>query len=111
MRTKEDILEYAKDYYQRNKEKVKARRRERYRENYEGEKARQREYSKKYYHANADGSKRKAVEWMRENREIVNCRARLSRYKKAGVTELIERETKLLQELLENKQNKGIIKS
>ena len=111
MRTKEELLEYAKEYYQRNKEKVKARRRERYRENYEEERERQRKYSKKYYHANAEASKRKTGEWQRQNKDIVNCKARLRRYQKAGVVELVERETKLLTELLEKKQNKTIIKS
>ena len=43
---------------------------------------------------------------MRENKELVNARERLRRYKKQGKIELIEREEKLIAELVAARQNK-----
>jgi hypothetical protein len=46
------------------------------------------------------------VEWLRANKDLVNARARLSRYKKKGDMEAVEREKKLIAELLALKKNR-----
>lgn len=99
-------LEYAKEYYERNKERILERRRERWQNADDSMKERQREWSKEYYYRNAEKSNAKAVEWMRNNKELVNARERLRRYKKQNKVELIEREEKLIAELLAARQNK-----
>lgn len=99
-------LEYAKEYYERNKERILERRRERWQNADDSMKERQREWSKEYYYRNAEKSNAKAVEWMRNNKELVNARERLRRYKKQNKVELIEREEKLIAELIAARQNK-----
>ena len=99
-------LEYAKEYYERNKERILERRRERWKNADDEMKERQREWSKEYYYRNAEKSNAKAVEWMRNNKELVNARERLRRYKKQNKVELIEREEKLIAELVAARQNK-----
>jgi hypothetical protein len=101
-------LEYAKEYYERNKERILERRRERWQNADDRMKERQREWSKEYYYRNAEKSNAKAVEWMRNNKELVNARERLRRYKKQNKTELIEREEKLIAELVATRQNKRV---
>jgi hypothetical protein len=46
------------------------------------------------------------VEWLRANKELVNARARLSRYKKKGDTVAVEREEQLIATLLAQKKNR-----
>ena len=99
-------LEYAKEYYERNKERILERRRERWQNADDRMKERQREWSKEYYYRNAEKSNAKAVEWMRNNKELVNARERLRRYKKQNKIELIEREEKLIAELVAARENK-----
>lgn len=99
-------LEYAKEYYERNKERILERRRERWQNADNEMRERQREWSKEYYYRNAEKSNAKAVEWMRNNKELVNARERLRRYKKQNKIELIEREEKLIAELIAARQNK-----
>lgn len=99
-------LEYAKEYYERNKERILERRRERWQNADDSMKERQREWSKEYYYRNAEKSNAKAVEWMRNNKELVNARERLRRYKKQNKIELIEREEKLIAELVAARENK-----
>lgn len=101
-------LEYAKEYYERNKERILERRRERWQNADDSMKERQREWSKEYYYRNAEKSNAKAVEWMRNNKELVNARERLRRYKKQNKIELIEREEKLIAELVAARQNKRV---
>lgn len=101
-------LEYAKEYYERNKERILERRRERWQNADDRMKERQREWSKEYYYRNAEKSNAKAVEWMRNNKELVNARERLRRYKKQNKIELIEREEKLIAELVAARQNKRV---
>lgn len=97
-------LAYAKAYYIKNAERIKARRRERWKEGGEEAKVKQREYCRKYYHKNPTSSKERTIAWQKENREIVNSKARLKRYRDKGLTEAVEKEEKLLQKLLEEKQ-------
>ena len=97
-------LAYAKEYYERNAEKIKARRRERWQEGGEEAKAKQRQWCKESYHRNAEACKARTVAWQRANKEIVNCKARLKRYQQKGMTEAAQKEQKLLQELLEAKK-------
>lgn len=101
-------LEYAKEYYERNKERILERRRERWQNADTEMRERQREWSKEYYYRNAEKSNAKAVEWMRNNKELVNARERLRRYKKQNKIELIEREEKLIAELVAARQNKRV---
>ena len=97
-------LAYGAEYYERNKERIKARRRERWAKASEEERDRQREWSREHYHRTAEKSKARTVEWLRANRELVNARARLSRYKKRNDTVAIEREQALIAELLAQKR-------
>ena len=99
-------LAYGAEYYERNKERIKARRRERWAKASEEERDRQREWSREHYHRNSEKAKTRTVEWMRANRELVNARARLSRYKKLGKIEAVEREEALIAELLAQKREK-----
>jgi hypothetical protein len=101
-------LEYAKEYYERNRERILKQRKERWANADEETRERQRVWSREFYHRNSERSKEKAVEWMRNNREITNARARLWRYKKQNKTDLIEREEKLIAELLEARQRKSV---
>lgn len=105
MTLKSDIkkLEYGRDYYKRNREKVKARRRERWAEATTEQREQQRAWSREWYNRNSDKSKQRTVDWMRKNKELVNARVRLSRYKKQGKIELIEREERLIESLLKLK--------
>lgn len=105
MTLKSDIkkLEYGREYYKQNREKVKARRRERWAEATPEQREQQRLWSREWYNRNSDKSKQRTVEWMRKNKELVNARVRLSRYKKQGKTELIEREERLIESLLKIK--------
>lgn len=100
-------LAYGAEYYERNKERIKARRRERWAKASEEERDRQREWSREHYHRNSEKAKSKTVEWLRANRELVNARARLSRYKKKGDAGAVEREEALIAELLAQKKNRG----
>ena len=99
-------LAYGAEYYERNKERIKARRRERWAKASEEERDRQREWSREHYHRTAEKSKKRTVEWLRANKDLVNARARLSRYKKKGDVAAIEREEKLIAELLALKKNR-----
>lgn len=99
-------LAYGAEYYERNKERIKARRRERWAKASEEERDRQREWSREHYHRTAEKSKARTVEWLRANKDLVNARARLSRYKKKGNMEAVERERKLIAELLALKKNR-----
>lgn len=99
-------LEYGKEYYERNKERIKARRRERWKNADKETRERQREYSLEHYHANKEKSNARTVAWMRENRELVNARARLARYKKQGKDEAVKREEQLIATLLAQKKNR-----
>lgn len=101
-------LEYAKEYYERNKERILERRRKRWQNADDEMRQRQREWSKEYYYRNAEKSNSKTVEWMRNNRELVNARERLRRYKRQNKMELIEREEKLIAELIAARQNKRL---
>ena len=98
-------LAYGAEYYERNKERIKARRRERWAKASEEERDRQREWSREHYHRTAEKSKARTVEWLRANKELVNARARLSRYKK-GDTVAVEREEQLIATLLAQKKNR-----
>ena len=99
-------LEYAKEYYERNRERILEARKLRWKKATAEQREKQRECSKEHYHRNKEKSKANTVRWLRENKEIVNARARLSRYRKQGKTDLIEREEKLIAELLlKRKQN------
>lgn len=102
-------LAYGAEYYERNKERIKARRRERWAKASEEERDRQREWSREHYHRTAEKSKARAVEWHRANRELVNAKARLKRYKAKGLLEAVEREEQLIAMLLVQKQNNAII--
>ena len=86
-------LAYGAEYYERNKERIKARRR-------------QREWSREHYHRTAEKSKARTVEWLRANKDLVNARARLCRYKKKGDTEAVKREEQLIAALLAQKKNR-----
>lgn len=97
-------LAYGAEYYERNKERIKARRRERWAKASEEERDRQREWGREHYHRNSEKAKARTVEWMRANRELVNARARLSRYKKRNDTVAVEREQALIAELLAQKR-------
>jgi hypothetical protein len=103
-------LEYGKEYYERNKERIKARRRERWKNADKETRERQREYSLEHYHANKEKSNARTVAWMRENRELVNARARLARYKKQGRSEAAKNEEELIAVLLEKKQQSKKVK-
>ena len=99
-------LEYAKEYYERNRERILEARKLRWKKATVEQRERQRECSKEHYHRNKEKSKANTIRWLRENKEIVNARARLSRYRKQGKADLIEREEKLIAELLlKRKQN------
>ena len=98
-------LAYGAEYYERNKERIKARRRERWKNANEEERERQREWGRESYHRNPEKNKARAVEWMRTNKELVNARVRLSRYKKLGDNERIEREEALIAQLLAQKRS------
>ena len=114
MALKSDIkrLEYAKEYYQRNKEKIKARRRERWAEANEEQRAKHREECKRSYAKNPEKSKNRTLQWFKENRELVNARVRMYRYKKEGKTDLVLREQALIEQIkLKKSQNKSIIES
>lgn len=63
-------------------------------------------YGKDYYYRNYKKAHASTLKWMRENKECVNARARLRRYKKQNKIELIEREEKLIAELVVARQNK-----
>lgn len=65
MKSKEEIKEYRKQYYQKNREKLLNIQKEKYYKNIEE----QREYQRKYYY---EHGKEKAKEWRDENRE--KCR-------------------------------------
>ena len=97
-------LAYGAEYYERNKERIKAKRRERWAKASEEERDRQREWSREHYHRNNEKAKARTLEWMRANKDLVNARARLYRYKKAGKTEAVEREEALIAELLAQKR-------
>jgi hypothetical protein len=99
-------LAYGAEYYERNKERIKARRRERWAKASEEERDRQRECSREHYHRTAEKSKARTVEWLRANKDLVNARARLSRYKKKGDTEAVKREEKLIATLLAQKKDR-----
>ena len=99
-------LAYGAEYYERNKERIKARRRERWAKASEEERDRQRVASGEHYHKTAEASKKRTVEWLRANKELVNARARLSRYKKKGDKMAVEREEKLIAELLAQKKDR-----
>lgn len=96
-------LAYGKEYYERNKERILANRAERWKNADEETRYRQRECSREHYHRNKEKSNARTVAWMRENRELVNARNRLARYRKQGKAELIEREEALISELLAKK--------
>ena len=102
-------LAYGAEYYERNKERIKARRRERWAKASEEERDRQRMWGREHYHRNSEKNKAKTVEWLRANRELVNARARLSRYKKLGKTDAIEREEQLIAKLLALKKDRTIL--
>lgn len=102
-------LAYGAEYYERNKERIKARRRERWAKASEEERDRQREWSREHYHRTAGKCKARTVEWLRANKDLVNARARLSRYKKKGDTEAVKREEKLIAELLAQKKDRTTI--
>lgn len=97
-------LAYAREYYEKHKEYIKARRRERWKNADEEARDRQRMYGREWYHRNSEQSKSKTLSWMRANKELVNARVRLSRYRKQGKTELIEREETLIAQLLAEKK-------
>lgn len=99
-------LAYGAEYYERNKERIKARRRERWAKASEEERDRQREWSREHYHRTAEKSKARTVEWLRANKDLVNARARLCRYKKKGDTEAAKREEQLIATLLAQKKNR-----
>ena len=99
-------LAYGAEYYERNKERIKARRRERWAKASEEERDRQREWSREHYHRTAEKSKARTVEWLRANKDLVNARARLSRSKKKGDTEAVKREEQLIATLLAQKKNR-----
>ena len=105
-RSTPEKLKYAKEYYERNKERILEQRRKRW-ENADDElRAKQRSWCKDYYYRNASKANANTVKWMRENKELVNARERLRRYKKQGKIELNEREEKLIAELVAARQNK-----
>lgn len=100
-------LAYGAEYYERNKERIKARRRERWAKASEEERDRQRVASREHYHKTAAASKKRTVEWLRANKELVNARARLSRYRKKEDMVAVEREEKLIATLLAQKKYRG----
>ena len=99
-------LAYGAEYYERNKERIKARRRERWAKASEEERDRQREWSREHYHRTAEKSKARTVEWLRANKDLVNGRARLCRYKKKGDAEAVKREEQLIATLLAQKKDR-----
>lgn len=105
-RSSPEKLKYAKEYYERNKERILEQRRKRWENADEELRAKQRSWCKDYYYRNSAKANANTVKWMRENKELVNARERLRRYKKQGKIELIEREEKLIAELVAARQNK-----
>lgn len=99
-------LAYGAEYYEKNKERIKAHRRERWAKASEEERDRQRIASREYYYRTTEKSKARTIEWLRSNRELVNARARLSRYKKKGDVEAIKREEQLIATLLAQKKDR-----
>lgn len=111
LKSSAEKLAYAAAYYEKNKEKIKARRRERWALANEEQRERQRESSRRYYHeVGAEASKARTIKWMRENRELVNARMRLSRYIKKGDTAAVERETALIAKLRADKAKQANVK-
>ena len=105
MKSSAERLEAAREYYQRNKERIKSRRRERYWENPDAERKKQRRYSKTAYHKDPEASKKRTVEWMRKNRELVNARERLRRYRKKGLSDKVAETELIIEQLIKLKQN------
>lgn len=103
LKSTEERLEKAREYYQRNKEKIKERRRERYWSDPEGERKKQRVYSKTAYYKDPAASKARTVEWMRKNKDLVNARERLRRYRKKGDVGKIKETELLIETLTKNK--------
>lgn len=97
-------LAYGKEYYERNKERIKEARRARWKMAGTEERDRQRESSREYYHRNKEKSKARAVAWQRENKDLINAKARLKRYKAKGDQMAVERTLMLIDELLAQKQ-------
>lgn len=102
-------LEYGKEYYERNRERILEARKLRWKNADEEQREKQREHCRDYYYRNKESSNRRAVQWMRDNKELVNARNRLTRYRKQGKTELAKREEKLIAELLAKKKDRTII--
>lgn len=100
-------LEYGKEYYERNKERILKQKRARWKMADTELRDRQRECSREHYHRNKEKSKARTVAWQRENRELVNAKARLKRYKAKGLQAAIEREEELIATLLAQKKNRG----
>jgi hypothetical protein len=99
-------LEYGKEYYERNRERILEARKLRWKNASDELREQQREWAREHYHRNKEKANANTVQWLRENKELVNARARLSRYRKQGRADLIEREEKLIAELLlKKKQN------
>lgn len=99
-------LEYGKEYYERNRERILEARKLRWKKAGGEIREKQRESSREYYHRNKEKSNEKTVKWLRENKDLVNARARLSRYKKKGDLAAVEREERLIAELLIAKKNR-----
>lgn len=97
-------LEYGKEYYERNKERILEARKARWKNADEDMKERQREWSRDHYYRNKEKNHERTLAWMRANRELVNARARLSRYKKKGNIPAVEREEQLIATLLAQKK-------
>lgn len=101
MKSSQERLDYAKEYYQRNKEKIKEQRRLRWANSTPEQRERQRISSRKHYHKNSEKNKERAVAWMRKNKELVNARARLTRYRKLGLTERVYEEEQNIKRIKE----------
>lgn len=91
--------EYAKAYYEKNKERIKENRRNRWKNATAEQREKQRKSSREFYHRNATKNKERAVAWMREHRELTNARARLSRYKKQGNQQRVLKELEFIEQL------------
>lgn len=100
-------LEYGKEYYERNRERILEAKKQRDMMRTEEQRERQREWTRDYYYRNKKKANARTVKWLQSNKELVNARARLYRYRKQGKMDLVEREEKIVAELLERKYNKG----
>lgn len=102
-------LEYGKEYYERNRERIIEARKLRWKNANSEQRERQRECSREHYHRNKEKSKARTVAWQRENRELVNAKARLKRYKAKGLQDAVKREEELIATLLAQKKNRTML--